>query len=40
MTFQRQTVRSINLQAAVRNGASRLKKFIGIDGDLLMVPAT
>ena len=40
VTFQRQTVRSINLQAAVRNGASRLKKFIGIDGDLLMVPAT
>ena len=40
VTFERHTVRSINLQAAVRNGASRLKKFIGIDGDLLMVPAT
>lgn len=39
ITFERHTVRSINLQAAVRNGASRLKKFIGIDGDLLMVPA-
>ena len=34
------TVRSINLQAAIRNGASRLKKFIGIDGDLLILPAT
>lgn len=33
------TVRSINLQAALRQGASRLKKFIGIDGDLLMLPA-
>ncbi len=33
------TVRSINLQAALRKGASRLKKFIGIDGDLLMLPA-
>jgi hypothetical protein len=34
------TVRSINLQAALRQGASRLKKFIGIDGDLLVLPAT
>jgi len=34
------TVRSINLQAAVRQGASRIKKFIGINGDLLMLPAT
>lgn len=33
------TVRSINLQAAVRKGANRLKKFIGIDGDLLILPA-
>ena len=33
------TVRSINLQAAVREGANRLKKFIGIDGDLLILPA-
>lgn len=33
------TVRSINLQAALRQGASRLKKFIGIDGDLLILPA-
>jgi hypothetical protein len=33
------TVRSINLQAALRKGASRLKKFIGIDGDLLILPA-
>jgi len=35
----RSTVRSINLQAAVRNGANRIKKFIGIDGDLLILPA-
>ncbi len=34
------TVRSINLQAALRQGASRLKKFIGIDGDLLILPAS
>jgi hypothetical protein len=34
------TVRSINLQAAIRNGASRIKKFIGIDGGLLILPAT
>ena len=34
------TVRSINLQAALRRGASRLKKFIGIDGGLLILPAT
>ena len=34
------TVRSINLQAALRKGASRLKKFIGIDGGLLILPAT
>jgi len=33
------TVRSINLQAAVRRGANRIKKFIGIDGDLLILPA-
>ena len=33
------TVRSINLQAAIRNTANRLKKFIGIDGDLLILPA-
>jgi len=36
---KRSTVRSINLQAALRQGASRLKKFIGIDGDLLILPA-
>ena len=36
---ERSTVRSINLQAALREGASRLKKFIGIDGDLLILPA-
>jgi hypothetical protein len=36
---ERSTVRSINLQAALRQGANRLKKFIGIDGDLLMLPA-
>lgn len=36
----RSTVRSINLQAALRQGASRLKKFIGIDGDLIMLQAT
>ena len=33
------TVRSINLQAAVRKGANRIKKFIGVDGDLLILPA-
>ena len=33
------TVRSINLQAAVRKGANRIKKFIGIDVDLLILPA-
>ncbi len=33
-------VRSINLQAAMRKGANRLKKFIGIDGSLLVLPAT
>lgn len=33
------TVRSINLQSAVRQGANRIKKFIGIDGDLLILPA-
>ncbi len=40
--FERQcsTVRSINVQAALRQGASSLKKFIGIDGDLLTLPAT
>lgn len=36
---ERSTVRSINLQAAMRKGANRLKKFIGIDGDLLTLPA-
>lgn len=36
---ERSTVRSINLQAALRQGANRLKKFIGIDGDLLILPA-
>lgn len=35
----RSTVRSINLQAVVRRGANRLKKFIGIDGSLLTLPA-
>ena len=34
----RGTVRRINLQAAFREGASRLKKFIGIDGGLIIVP--
>jgi hypothetical protein len=33
------TVRSVNLQAAIRNGAERVKKFIGIDGELLLLPA-
>ena len=33
------TVRSINLQAAMREGANRIKKFIGIDGDQLILPA-
>ena len=37
---ERSTVRSINLQATFRESASRLKKFIGIDGDLLVMPAT
>ena len=36
---ERSTVRSINLQAAIRNTANRLKKFIGIDGNLLILPA-
>jgi hypothetical protein len=36
---QRSTVRSINLQAAMRKGANRLKKFIGIDGGLFILPA-
>ncbi|MDH3621398.1 MAG: hypothetical protein OER91_10920 [Gammaproteobacteria bacterium] len=36
---ERSTVRSINLQAAMRRGANRIKKFIGIDGDLLILPA-
>ncbi len=35
----RSTVRRINLQAAFREGATRLKKFIGIDGGLIIVPA-
>ena len=34
----RSTVRSINLQAAIRNSANRIKKFIGIDGELLTLP--
>lgn len=33
------TVRRINLQAELREGASRFKKFIGIDGDLRSLPA-
>lgn len=33
------TVRSVNLQAAIRKGADRVKKFIGIDGELLLLPA-
>lgn len=33
------TVRSINLQAALRNGANSVRKFIGIDGDLILLPA-
>ena len=33
------TVRSVNLQAAIRTGAERVKKFIGIDGELLLLPA-
>lgn len=37
---ERCVVRSINLQAAIRQGAQRLKKFIGIDGDLIILPAT
>jgi hypothetical protein len=36
---ERSTVRSINLQAAMREGANRIKKFIGIDGDQLILPA-
>ena len=36
----RSTVRSFNMQAALRQGAQRLKKFIGIDGDLIILPAT
>ncbi len=36
---ERSTVRSINLQAAMREGANRIKKFIGINGDLLTLPA-
>ncbi|HSG96861.1 MAG TPA: hypothetical protein VLA11_02625 [Woeseiaceae bacterium] len=34
------TVRSINLHAAMRTSANRIRKFIGIDGDLLLMPAT
>ena len=34
------TVRSINLHAAIRTSADRIRKFIGIDGDLLVMPAT
>ena len=37
---RRCTVRSINMQAALRQGAQRLKKFIGIDGGLIILPAT
>ena len=37
---ERSTVRSINMQAALRQGANRLKKFIGIDGGLIILPAT
>jgi hypothetical protein len=33
-------VRSINLQAAIRSTANRIKKFIGVDGSLLNLPAT
>lgn len=33
-------VRSINLQAALRSTANRIKKFIGVDGNLLTMPAT
>jgi hypothetical protein len=33
-------VRSINLQAAIRSTANRIKKFIGVDGSLLKLPAT
>ena len=36
---ERSTVRSINLQAAMRKGTNRIKKFIGIDGNLLTLPA-
>jgi len=36
----RSTVRRINLQAAFRQGASTIRKFIGIDGGLIIVPAT
>lgn len=36
---QRSTVRSINMQAAVREQAKRVRKFIGIDGGLLLLPA-
>lgn len=36
---QKSTVRSINLQAAIRQGANRIKKFIGINGDQLILPA-
>jgi len=35
----RSTVRSINLQSAIREKAMRMKKFIGIDGDVMMMPA-
>jgi len=36
---ERSTVRSINLQAALRASANRVKKFIGIDGELILLPA-
>lgn len=35
----RSTVRSINLQSAIREQAMRVKKFIGIDGEMLHLPA-
>ena len=38
--IERDTVRRIKRQAALSQGASRLRKFIGIDGDVLILPAT
>ena len=37
---ERSTVCSVNLNAAMREGAEQVRKFIGIDGNLLTVPAT